>query len=229
MLLEGLVEIKLVQALSRVTRGVEGEAVLSAQHEHRVVGAGRGGAAPRIEHLVARYTTALELEQDRVRRRARRQAGGRRLGLDRAAAAVDGCRQVAGESATHAVEAARSATVDDARREAKAAASLAADRLFTEQRAAILQDASKAAAQLAASAALEARRASIEEARAAADRATSALREKTSTELEALEWLMKKQQLRQDVFLLGPPGPHLRPAHALPRPTVPMPHVRPRP
>ncbi len=70
------------------------------------------------------------------------------------AAAVDGCRQVAGESATHAVEAARSATVDDARREAMAAASLAADRLFTEQRASILQDASKAAAQLAASAAL---------------------------------------------------------------------------
>ena len=50
---------------------------------------------------------------------------------------------------------------------ATAAASLAADRLFTEQRASILQDASKAAAQLAASAALEARRASIEDARAA--------------------------------------------------------------
>ena len=63
----------------------------------------------------------------------------------------------------------------------------AAECLFREQRAAILQDASKAAAQLAASAALEARRATIDEARAAADRAASALREKTSTELEALE------------------------------------------
>ena len=88
-----------------------------------------------------------------------------------------------GMHGTHAVEAARSATVDDARREAKAAASIAADRLFTEQRAAILQDASKAAAQLAASAALDARRATIDDARAAADRAASALREKTSTEL----------------------------------------------
>ena len=28
--------------------------------------------------------------------------------------------------------------------------------------------------------------------------------------LEALQWLMKKQQLGQDVFLLGAPGPHLR-------------------
>ena len=104
-----------------------------------------------------------------------------------AAAAVDGCRQVAGESATHAVEEARSATVDDARREAKAVALNAAECLFREQRASLLADASKAAAQLAASAALEARRATINEAQAAADRATSALREKTTTELEALE------------------------------------------
>lgn len=32
----------------------------------------------------------------------------------------------------------------------------------------------------------------------------------SESELEALQWLMKKQQLGQDVFLLGPPGPHLR-------------------
>ena len=62
---------------------------------------------------VAEARRAAERDAERLSREVRAVDA---RGAAAAAAAVDGCRQVAGESATHAVEAARSATVDDARR-----------------------------------------------------------------------------------------------------------------